>query len=116
MPARLFGVRPLVIAAVVSIAACGHQPSSGSSSGGWSDYQLYTHCGIVEANIFGQWYRAVPPESDGSGNPPRGWDNPVQDGQVRVVSSTVIDYRDVAGHTVRFVLRPGATGPLQVCS
>lgn len=116
MSARRIVAGPLLAAAVTLLVACGHQAGSGSSAAGWTDYRLYTHCGIIDANISGQWYRAVPPQADRQGNPPRGWGNPYQEGEIHVLSSTTTDYRDSAGHTVRFVLRPGATGPLQLCS
>lgn len=117
MPARVLTARPVLLAAAVALlAACGHQPGTGGAAAGWTDYRLYTHCGVIDANISGHWYRAVPPQTDGQGNPPRGWDNPYQEGQIHAVSPTATDFRDSARHQVRFVLRPGATRPLQLCS
>jgi hypothetical protein len=79
-------------------------------------YSLYTHCGISEASIGGRWYQASPPLSDGNGNPPPGWDDPYQQGTIQVISSAEADFSDSAGHRVRFVLRPGATGPVRLCA
>ena len=79
-------------------------------------YSLYTHCGIDWARIHGRWYRASPPLSDGSGNPPSGWGNPYQQGTIRMISSTEAEFADSAGHHVRFILQPYGTGPTQVCA
>ncbi|RZU72706.1 hypothetical protein EV384_1086 [Micromonospora kangleipakensis] len=79
-------------------------------------YRLYTHCGIDEARIDGHWYEAVDPLSDGNGNPPPGWGNPFQAGEVHLVSPTEAEFRDPAGHVVRLRLRAGATAPKRICS
>lgn len=79
-------------------------------------YSLYTHCGIGWAHIDGRWYQASPPLSDGSGNPPAGWGNPDQQGTIQMISSTEAEFTDPAGHHVRFVLQPGATGPARLCA
>jgi len=81
-----------------------------------SPFDLYTHCGIVEANIAGRWYVADTPQSDGSGNPPAGWGNPYQHGTITIRSATQAEFSDAAGHHVLFTLRPGAAGPLHICS
>ncbi len=79
-------------------------------------YSLYTHCGISGALIDGRWYQAWPPLSDGSDNPPPGWGNPYQRGTIRMISSTEAVFSDPERHHVRFVLRPGATGPVRLCA
>jgi hypothetical protein len=79
-------------------------------------YELYTHCGVDEAQIAGHWYEAVEPLSDGNDNPPAGWGNPYQVGTMRLTSPTEAEFRDQAGHAVRFRLRPGATEPKRICS
>jgi hypothetical protein len=81
-----------------------------------SPFALYTHCGIDEANIDGRWYRASHQLSDGSGNPPKGWGNPFQQGMVTFTSDTEVVFTDTVGHQVLFVLRAGAYGPLRICS
>ena len=43
-------------------------------------YDLFTHCGIQYARVGNRYYQAIPPLSDGSGNPPPGWGNPYQPG------------------------------------
>jgi hypothetical protein len=89
--------------------------ASASASASLAPYSLYTHCGIDEVNIDGRWYRADPPLSDGSGNPPKAWANPYQKGLIQTVSATEVEFTDSAGHRVRFVLRPGASGPEHIC-
>jgi hypothetical protein len=105
---------------LLATAACGGTSTTttpaGKPSGSSAPYSLYTHCGIDEANVGGRWYRATEPLSDGYGNPPKGWDNPQQKGEVTVVSDTEVVFTDSAGHRVTFVLRPYASGPLQVCA
>jgi hypothetical protein len=98
--------------------AAGGVPVSGSSASTSPavPYSLYTHCGIDWARIHGRWYRASPPLSDGSGNPPRGWGNPDQQGTIRMISSTEAVFDDSTGHHVRFILQPDATAPAQVCA
>lgn len=89
-------------------------PAAGSRTS--YPYALYTHCGINEANIAGRWYVADIPRSDGNGNPPPGWGNPYQPGTITIRSATRAEFADRAGHRVAFTLRPGATGPRQICS
>lgn len=96
--------------------AAGTISGSSPSTSPAVSYSLYTHCGIDWARIHARWYRASPPLSDGSGNPPRGWGNPDQQGTIRMISSTEAEFTDSAGHHVRFILQPGATGPAQVCA
>jgi hypothetical protein len=56
-------------------------------------YVLRTHCGIFDTYFAGRLWRANPPLSDGSGNPPRGWDNPEALGAIRLVSTTLAEFR-----------------------
>jgi hypothetical protein len=85
--------------------------------GGWAaavaseavPYELRTHCGVDEAKFNGRYYEAVPPLSDGQGNPPRDWGNPAQSGTMRMLSPTEAEFRDTAGHVVLFRVRPQAT-------
>ena len=77
---------------------------------------LYTHCGIRETRFAGQYWVTTPELHDGAHNPPPGWDNPVQRGTFRLLSPTEAEFRDHAGHVVRFTLRKGATGFLRLCA
>lgn len=78
-------------------------------------FELYTHCGIDDVRIGSAYFEAERPLSDGSGNPPAGWDNPMHRGTMTLVSPSEAVFTDDAGHTVRFRARPGATGPKHVC-
>jgi hypothetical protein len=121
--------RIMVAATALAIAGlAGCASTSGSSSGTPSTpnatptasaaaYSLYTHCGIDEANIAGHWFEADTPLFDASGaNPPNGWDNPYQQGTIRMLSDTLAEFRDAHGHVLRLHLRINATGPKKVCS
>jgi hypothetical protein len=107
----------LVLAAALAMGllpAC----SAGSAShvGESSSYKLYTHCGVREARIGNDYFVAMHPLDDGSGNPPQGWGNPYQQGRMKRISSTVAVFTDARGHRVEFRLRPSATAFQQVCS
>jgi hypothetical protein len=56
-------------------------------------YVLRTHCGILNAYFAGRLWRADPPLGDGSGNPPRGWDNPEALGTMRLVRTNLAEFR-----------------------
>lgn len=79
-------------------------------------YALYTHCGVLEVTINGTPYYADPPLSDGNGNPPAGWGNPMDIGQITLTTATTADFRDASGHRAHFTSRPaGPTPTIQVC-
>ncbi|SEE23281.1 hypothetical protein [Streptomyces sp. TLI_105] len=79
-------------------------------------FDLYTHCGIDEARIDSTYFEAETPLSDGSGNPPEGWDNPTQRGTMTLTSETEAVFTDDAGHEVRFRARPGASAFKHICA
>ncbi|MEU2238492.1 hypothetical protein ABZ572_03695 [Streptomyces sp. NPDC018338] len=79
-------------------------------------FDLYTHCGIDEARIGSTYFEAETPLSDGSGNPPEGWDNPTQRGTMTLKSETEAVFTDDAGHEVKFRARPGASGFKRICA
>jgi hypothetical protein len=56
-------------------------------------YVLRTHCGIFDAYFAGRLWRANPALTDGSGNPPRGWDNPEALGTMRLVRTNLAEFR-----------------------
>ena len=62
---------------------------------------LLTHCGVFGADLGGVWFAADPPLVEGAGNPPPGWDNPVQRGTVTLLSADVAVFEDDAGHELR---------------
>ncbi|MGP3983545.1 hypothetical protein [Streptomyces sp. KR80] len=78
-------------------------------------FDLYTHCGIDEARIGSTYFEAKTPLSDGSGNPPQGWDNPTQRGTMTLKSETEAVFTDDAGHEVKFRARPGANAFKRLC-
>src|SRR5262245_7888639 len=61
-------------------------------------YQLLTHCGIDWAQIDGRWWRAETPLSDGSGNPPPGWDGPYQHGELVFRDASTVVFESRAGN------------------
>lgn len=80
-------------------------------------YSLYTHCGVRSAQINGQVFYALPPVGDGSGNPPRGWGNPMDGGTMTLHRDGTADFRDPAGNTARFTSHPaGPTPGLPICA
>ncbi|CCK25106.1 hypothetical protein BN159_0727 [Streptomyces davaonensis JCM 4913] len=85
------------------------------ASGRTIPFDLYTHCGIDEARIGSTYFEAETPLSDGSGNPPEGWDNPTQRGTMTLKSETEALFTDGAGHEVKFRARPGATAFKRIC-
>ncbi|WP_405769638.1 hypothetical protein OG539_33890 [Actinacidiphila glaucinigra] len=78
-------------------------------------YELYTHCGIDEALIGSTYFEAETPLSDGSFNPPPGWDNPTQHGTMTLLSPTEAVFTDPKGHEVRFRARKGADDFKHIC-
>ena len=75
-----------------------------------------THCGIREARIGHTYYVADHSLDDGHGNPPEGWNNPVQQGWITTATPGVAIFSDAARQVVQFHARPGATGFLQMCA
>jgi hypothetical protein len=94
----------------------GADPVRATPSGRTIPFDLYTHCGIDEARIGSAYFEAETPLSDGSGNPPEGWDNPTQRGTMTLKSETEAVFTDDAGHEVKFRARPGASAFKRICS
>lgn len=119
------GWRPVALGLVVVALGCGAAPGNagapGASApmevGASAPYRLYTHCGVVSASINGRTCFAEPPLADGAGNPPSGWGNPYDDGEMTLPSATAADFGDPAGHTAQFTSRPrGPTPSIPICS
>lgn len=111
--------RALVLAGfAMVVAGCGAQamPAKKRSVSVHSGqpYRLYTHCGIQWARIDGTFWRATRPLSDGSGNPPRGWGNPYQDGTLTLTTSTTANFSSPAGSVI--FRRTSRTRPPIICS
>jgi hypothetical protein len=117
-------VAVLVLAVAAALTGCG-------SSGATTDpvatsaasvvrviepYKLYVHCGIREDRIGDTFYAATPVMDDGSGNPPKGWDNPYQTGTMTVYDDGTARFTATGGLEATFKARPGATDWLMICS
>lgn len=68
-------------------------------------YNVYTHCGVEYAVFDGRLWLLDPPLTDGSGNPPPGWDNPFQHGLMRLLADDLAEFR-TAELSVRFAPAP----------
>ena len=105
----------LVCALAFALAGCGgvEVPDPQRSA---TPFELYTHCGIDELRTDdGRFFeRAGGPLTDGSGNPPPGWGNPSQEGEL-VVAADVAVLTDDSGHREEFRLREGASEFLRLC-
>jgi hypothetical protein len=65
-------------------------------------FVLLTHCGIESAYFDGRHWVAEPRLSDGSGNPPPGWDNPLARGTMTLVRGDGAEFAADTGHQARF--------------
>jgi hypothetical protein len=74
-------------------------------------FELYTHCGVLGADVGGVWFAADPPLVEDPANPPAGWDNPYQAGTLTVLSDDEALFTDDAGHEVRLVADEGSRPP-----
>lgn len=63
-------------------------------------FDLYTHCGVLGADIAGVWFAADPPLVEEFG-PPVGWGDPYQRGTLTLETVDEAVFRDDAGHEVR---------------
>lgn len=96
-------------------SSAGHSPAGHSQLGPAVPYELYTHCGISEAQYQGRYYELVPPLAKSNLSPPDGWGNPYQQGTLTPASETEVVFTDDAGHRVTFTLRPEATTWKRIC-
>ena len=113
---------------VAFLAACGSvsdQPSAAEESayasaapplGEAVDYYLYTHCGVESLHVDGRWWHAIEPlyGDNGPGNPPSGWGNPYQKGELTLNSDRSITFV-AQGRRVEFAPAP-TNDPLRVCA
>lgn len=65
------------------------------------EYVMYVHCGVRWARIDGTWWETAPLD-DGNANPPQGWGNPFDEGQLTMLDETTAEYRGGPDVTVRF--------------
>jgi hypothetical protein len=73
-------------------------------------FDLYTHCGIVGADVAGVWFAAEPPLVDEAG-PPAGWGDPYQPGTLTLETADEAVFRDDAGHEVTLRAAPDSDRP-----
>jgi hypothetical protein len=73
-------------------------------------FDLYTHCGVLGADIAGAWFAADPPLVERYGSP-AGWGDPYQRGTLTLLGPDEAVFRDDAGHEVRLVAAPESTRP-----
>jgi hypothetical protein len=92
-------------------ASGGVGPSSGQ--GAPEPFNLYTHCGVIYTDYQRVTWYADPPLSDGNGNPPPGFGNPIDKGTMQRISTHEADYVSSSGRKVVFrdTLPSGASAP-----
>ena len=79
-------------------------------------YRLYTHCGVLSATINHTTFYGDPALGDGNGNPPAGWGNPFDDGEMTLTTATTADFNDHSGNRAHFTARPaGPTPTIPMC-
>ncbi|MFF5789664.1 hypothetical protein ACFY8P_32385 [Streptomyces sp. NPDC012693] len=115
MTGRARKIIPALTLAAGVLTGC-TQADEDANTGRTIPFDLYTHCGIKEAWISSRYFEAEAPLSDGSGNPPEGWDNPVQRGTMTLISETEAVFTDDAGHEVKFRARPRTSPSRLLCA
>jgi hypothetical protein len=106
----------LCLSAGLAVAGYGFASASETSSGGdsaivLSRFELMTHCGIDHAIVRGVMYRADPFLDDGNHNPPEGWTNPYEIGDMRIEEDGTATF--TSGELVaRFVPAPEYVPPM----
>lgn len=83
---------------------------AGAEIGQTYEYVLYTHCGIEWARVDGMFWQSTPLD-DGSGNPPAGWGNPYDAGELEIIERNVAVYRGGPGAEVEFERTDMAAAP-----
>ena len=76
-------------------------------------FTIYTHCGLdwpPAIDFNGTFWRPIGPgpASDGSGNPPPGFADPVDHGVMTLRSPTLAEYHTAPGTVMRFAPRNGS--------
>jgi hypothetical protein len=75
------------------------------------DFALTTRCGIVRAVFDGREWEAAPVEVAPDDQPPGGWLQPTDPGELRLLSPGVAEFTATSGETARFVPVPDGTQP-----
>ena len=84
-------------------------------------FSLYTHCGLdnpVALDFDGSFWDPIGPgpASDGSGNPPAGFDNPYDNGTIQLLSHDRAEYQSQSGTVLRFSRSSSASRTSYICS
>jgi hypothetical protein len=86
-------------------------PRSGRASPGVSyQFRLYTHCGLdwpLAMDFDGSFWDPMGVASDGYGNPPPGYGNPIDQGTITLISPTLTQYRSSTGTVMQWSRHPG---------
>ena len=111
---RRFTTVLVAVLVLGSLTSCGVDTPADTPSG--IPFELYTHCGITELTFDGARYSRVGGLlDDGSGNPPRGWGNPFQEGWL-VLGEETVTFQDSAGHSEVFTPQPTTAPTLPPCA
>src|SRR5262245_58711639 len=77
-------------------------------------FSVYTHCGVENVRINGEWWHAKPPiYNEERSGPPAGWGDPYQAGTLTIESSERAIF-EALGQRVVFVPAPD-NEPARVC-
>ena len=76
---------------------------------------LYTRCGILGTRFNGAEWVADPPLDDGTGNPPRGWDNPFDIGTITLQPDGRAMFQSFGGRTAMFRVATEPDDRLSIC-
>ena len=100
-----------------SHSAAGGSEREGIQVGKEYPFALPVHCGVLGAHFGGREWNANPPLSDGSGNPPQGWDENTEHGTMTLLAADRAVFRSSSGdRTANFALRPsGSPDPNAGC-
>jgi hypothetical protein len=86
-------------------------PRSGRANLGVAyQFRLYTHCGLdwpLAMDFDGSFWDPIGPASDGYGNPPAGYGNPIDQGTVTLISPTLARYQSSRGAVMQWSRHPG---------
>ena len=86
-------------------------PRSGRARPGVKyQFRLYTHCGLdwpLAMDFDGSFWDPMGVASDGYGNPPLGYGNPIDQGTITLISPTLTQYRSSTGTVMQWSRHPG---------
>jgi hypothetical protein len=92
-----------------AVSGAGESGNSPWRAGVAYPHWLYTHCGVAETRFAGQYWATDTPL--GGYDAPAGWDNPKQQGTMRLLDADTAEFRDDAGHSVVFTRQTAPQRP-----